>query len=185
MEIKMRDVNQTTTLRLVELSYDMEDHFMDFYRSLGSKEVQDRWLFEYKGEPFKALVDKLQDCKHGRQLRDDWVPCSTFYLVRQDGKIVGKSSLRHELNDFLRKIGGHIGYVIRPDECQKGCGTMILKLTLEKARELGLKKVLVTCDSDNIASAKIIEKNGGILEGTYQNAELPVPKRRYWIDLKG
>jgi predicted acetyltransferase len=59
----------------------------------------------------------------------------------------------------------------------------ILKLTLERARELGLEWVLVTCDEDNIASAKIIERNGGVLEDMYQEDETAVPKRRYWIDL--
>jgi len=171
------------SVRLVELTADMEASFYDFYRSLGRKAMRDRWVSEYKGEPFDALLAKLRDWKQGRQLPEGWVPGSLFYLVDVDRKILGKSSLRHELNDFLRNIGGHIGYVIRPDERQKGYGATILKLTLEKARERGLNRVLVTCDADNIASAKIIEKNGGILEATYQNADMPVPKRRYWITL--
>lgn len=170
-------------LRLVELSLEMETQFMEFYRALMPKDPQNRWLFEYKGEPFDVLVGKLLDQKQGKQLPDGWVPASTFYLIREDGKILGKSSFRHELNAFLKKIGGSIGYIIRSDERQKGYGMAILKLTLERARELGLERVLVTCDEDNIASAKIIERNGGVLEDMYQEDETAVPKRRYWIDL--
>ena len=61
----------------------------------------------------------------------------------------------------LEKEGGHIGYNIRPTERKKGYGTAILSLTLAKARGLGLKEVIVTCDSDNVGSLVIIEKNGG------------------------
>ena len=171
-------------LRLVELSLEMETQFMDFHEALGPQDLQGRWSFEYKGEAFDVLVEKLQDWKQGKQLPKGWVPCSTLYLVREDGTIVGKCSLRHELNDFLRNIGGHIGYIIRPDERQKGYGAAILKLTLKKAKELGLEQVLVTCDDDNTASIKIIEKNGGMLEDTYQENEKIVPKRRYWIRLR-
>jgi len=171
-------------LQLVELNLRMEEQFMEFCEALKPEDTQGRWLFEYKGEPFDVLVEKLQDWKQGRQLPEGWVPCSTFYLVKDDGKIVGKSSFRHQLNEFLKTIGGHIGYIIRPDERWKGYGNEILRLTLNKARELGLTKVLVTCDEDNIASAKIIEKNGGKLEDTYQENKIAVPKRRYWIKLQ-
>ncbi len=169
--------------QLVELTLEMETQFMEFRQALVPEDPQNRWLFEYKGEPFPALVEKLQDWKHGKQLPDGWVRCSTLYLIREDGTILGKSSLRHELNDFLRTIGGHIGYIIRPGQRQKGNGTAILKLTLQKAKELGLTRVLVTSDEDNIASTKIIEKNGGVFEDTYQENKMAVPKRRYWIEL--
>jgi predicted acetyltransferase len=109
-------------LRLVELSLEMETQFMEFYRALMPKDPQNRWLFEYKGEPFDVLVGKLLDQKQGKQLPDGWVPASTFYLIREDGKILGKSSFRHELNAFLKKIGGSIGYIIRSDERQKDTG---------------------------------------------------------------
>jgi predicted acetyltransferase len=170
-------------LRLVELSLEMEAQFKRFLEELEQQGQAARWLFEYKDEPFDMYVEKLQDQKQGKQLPDGWVSCSTLFLAREDGKILGKSSLRHELNDFLKNIGGHIGYVIRPDERQKGYGSAILKLTLGKAKELGLERVLVTCDEDNIASAKIIERSGGVLEDTYQEDETAVLKRRYWIEL--
>lgn len=179
----MTGVMENETLKLVELTTGMEAAFMEFCRSLGPKAERDRWLFEYKGEPFDRLVVKLQDWKRGKQLPRGWVCSTVYYLVREDATILGKSSLRHSLNDFLRTIGGNIGYLIRPDQRRKGYGTAILRLTLEKARQLGLRQVLVTCDEDNLASAKIIEANGGLLKDVYQNADMAVPKRRYWITI--
>jgi predicted acetyltransferase len=161
----------------------MEAQFMEFRKALASEDPQNRWLFEYHGESFGVFVNKLRAQKQGKQVPKGWVPASAFFLINDDGKIVGKSSLRHELNDFLRNIGGHIGYIIRQDERQNGYGTAILKLTLEKAKTLGLDRVLVTCDEYNIASAKIIEKNGGVFKDLYQNDDMNVPKRRYWIEL--
>lgn len=170
-------------LRLVELDFGMEAAFGRFVAELEQQGDADQWLFEYKGEPFDTLVTKLKDQKAGKQLPEGWVPCSSLFLVGEDGKFFGKSSLRHDLNDFLRNIGGHIGYYVCPSQRRKGYGKTILKLTLEKARELGLEKVLVTCDEDNAASAKIIERNGGVLENTHQEDNMEAPKRRYWIEL--
>jgi predicted acetyltransferase len=145
---------------------------------------------EYRTGPFELALDNLEkyvqerlDWKEGKSLPEGWISSSEFWLVRDESTILGISSLRHKLTENLRNIGGHIGYNIRPSERRKGYGTLILALTLEKARELGLARVLVTCDEDNIASAKIIEKNGGRFENTYISKELKQPKRRYWIEL--
>jgi predicted acetyltransferase len=83
----------------------------------------------------------------------------------------------------LEKKGGHIGYYIRPSQRGKGYGNLILHLSLEKARELGLKRVLVTCDDNNDASLKTIENNGGKLVDKIKGEGSVVLTRRYWIDL--
>jgi predicted acetyltransferase len=97
--------------------------------------------------------------------------------------MIGITHLRHRLTDPLRKEGGHIGYNIRPSERRKGYGTKILELALDKAREIGLKRVLVTCDTDNVASGKIIRKNGGVFEGESISDRSGKPVSRYWIEL--
>ncbi|MEW5867934.1 MAG: GNAT family N-acetyltransferase [Chloroflexota bacterium] len=79
--------------------------------------------------------------------------------------------------------GRHIGYAIRPVRWRRGYGTHILALTLEKARERGLRRVLVTCDKENTASARIIEKNGGRLAGEALAERSGKPVLRYWIEL--
>ena len=97
-----------------------------------------------------------------------------------NGKIVGTIAIRNYLNDSLMKSGGHIGYGIRPSERRKGYGAKMLALALKKCREFGVEKALVTCDKDNIASAKTAMKNGGILENELveENGNIV---QRYWI----
>jgi predicted acetyltransferase len=91
------------------------------------------------------------------------LPALSYWFFDDQNNIIGTSRLRPKLNERFSNIGGHIGYDVRPSFRNKGYGTQILQITLEKALSIGLKSVLITCDSDNIASQKIIEKNGGIL----------------------
>lgn len=90
-------------------------------------------------------------------------------------------NIRHDLNDYLLKYGGHIGDGIRPSERRKGYATEMIRLALEECRKLGLTRVLVTRDKNNIGSAKSIIRNGGILEN--EVLEKGVIKQRYWIAL--
>ena len=112
---------------------------------------------------FDSFIQLCADETVGRNLAPGRVPQSTFWLVRNGRTILACSRLRHTLNTFLEEFGGHIGYDVRPAERRQGYGTHILRLTLEKARDLGLKRVLVTADSPNVPSWRIIEKNGGLL----------------------
>jgi predicted acetyltransferase len=132
---------------------------------------------------FDSYVQLLNDNEHGKQLPEGYVAQSTFWLVEND-EIIGRSSIRHRLNDHLLKIGGHIGYDIRPSMRRRGYGKLILKLTLEKAKEMGIENALITCDINNIGSKKVIESNGGVLENEVdQGKDLPL-KARYWIKIK-
>jgi predicted acetyltransferase len=112
------------------------------------------------------------------------VPANTYFLVRtSDNRIIGMINIRHRLNEFLFNEGGHIGYSIRPTEREKGYGTLILNLGLEKCKELNLKKVLLTCDKTNIASGKVIQNNGGMLENELYSETFSEIIQRYWIEL--
>ncbi|MCA0457385.1 MAG: GNAT family N-acetyltransferase [Chloroflexi bacterium] len=116
--------------------------------------------------------------------REGLVPESFYWLV-DDDLYIGRVSVRHSLNNRLLLFGGHIGYEIRTSQRRKGYGTLILQLGLAKARSVGITRALVTCDDDNIGSAKVIEANGGILENTVLLNHRPVATRRYWIDVTG
>jgi len=109
----------------------------------------------------------------------------TLYFLMDSGrdKILGRISIRHRLNDYLlNNPGGHIGYAIAPSERHKGRGTQQLRLALDICKNMGINQVLITCHKENIASAKVIQNNGGVLEDERLSAEGKV-FQRYWITL--
>lgn len=131
---------------------------------------------------FDGFIQLCSDEAAGRNLVPDRVPTSQNVLCGNDRRILACSRLRHTLNTFLEEFGGHIGYDVRPSERGRGYGTQILKLTLDKAREIGLKRLLVTADSSNVASWRVIEKNGGVLHSEAVSRETSEPLRKYWIE---
>ena len=111
------------------------------------------------------------------------VPSSTYLGVREkDNYIVGMIDIRHYLNEYLTQVGGNIGYGVRKTERNKGYAKQMLKLALEKCKELKIKKVLITCDEDNIASEKVILSANAKLEDI-RNVD-GENKKRFWIDLE-
>jgi len=180
----MTDVTNAQ-LTLVEACEEHLDAFLDFARECLPVEANPfmrRRLNEALRDP-QASLARERDFARGRNLPPGYVPSSTYWLVRDGRRVVARSSLRHRLNPHLEHEGGHIGYSVRPSEQRRGYGTAVCRLTLEKARTLGLERVLITCDEDNVASARIIETNGGRLENTVRARETGKLKRRYWIDL--
>lgn len=133
-------------------------------------------------EDFAAYLRGLLDGARGVGLPPGRVPYSTFWLA-SGRRLIGRSSVRHRLTPELEDEGGHVGYDIRPSERRKGYGTEILRLTLAEARRLGLQRALLTCDADNVASAKVIEKNGGRLQGQALSKRSGKLISRYWIEL--
>lgn len=131
---------------------------------------------------FAGLLRKWSDGAREINLPEGHVPGSVYWLV-QNGRILGTARLRHRLNENLMHEGGHIGYEVRPFERRKGYATLILTLMLGKARDRRLGRVLVTCDKDNTASARTIQKNGGILENEVISKKSGKLVQRYWIDL--
>lgn len=105
-----------------------------------------------------------------------WVTATTFFAVRKrDLKIVGMIDIRHNLeNEFLAQYGGHIGFSVRPRERKKGYATEILKMGIEYAKSLNIKKLMIACFSDNIPSIKTIVKCGGVLSGTKIYTDGPI-----------
>lgn len=137
---------------------------------------------EYIRKNFEGYVKKELGRAEGKDLPPGYVPSTTYWLIDND-EFIGRVNIRHRLNDYLLRIGGHIGYFIRPSKRKKGYGRKILELALPKAKELGLRKVLVTCDEDNPGSKKIIEENFGIYENKVINEKNGPLKLRYWIKI--
>lgn len=158
--------------------------YKDSYLKALAEFAQEGRSLEYRGiqpdEDFSSYIKRVCLFKKGIGLPDGYIPESVMWLV--DGQeFIGEASIRHELTDFLRQIGGHIGYVIRPSKRKMGYGKQILKLSLDYIKTLGIKRVLLTCDETNIGSAKIIEANGGVLENAVDMGEGNPRKLRYWI----
>ncbi|AKM82471.1 TPA: GNAT family acetyltransferase [Candidatus Berkelbacteria bacterium] len=152
------------------------------YKNTDSGQGIDQSMKEICSEiDFNKFVEEKIDHSKGINIANGYVPASEFWLIEGD-EFIGRTSIRHSLNENLKKIGGHIGYTIRPSRRKMGYGTKILQLSLPKAKELGIDKALLTCDKDNIGSAKIIEKNGGVLENELEQSEGKPPKLRYWIN---
>ena len=168
-------------LRLRPLRIDDETAFDAAQHELAS----DSFPFGFR-RPDEVFADHVQatiDHRNGRNLPAGFVP-SSFLVADVGGEIVGRASIRHELNDFLRTQGGHVGYAVRPAHRRRGYATEILRQSVIIARSFGVDRVLVTCDESNVGSAAVIEACGGVLEAVVPASETRdgAAIRRYGID---
>ena len=169
----------TITLRLP--AENEEDEVLRAHRATSPGTPNFLHAYE-EGMRFSRYLEVLAEQARGESLPAGHVP-STFLFAFAGTRIVGRVSIRHRLTPDLERLGGHIGYVVVPEFRRLGCATAMLGQALEIARDrLGLHRVLVTCDDDNVGSIKVIEKNGGVLENVVTAPDLASPKRRYWID---
>jgi len=138
----------------------------------------------YQGsKTYGQFMRKWRDFHTGKRLPDGYAPGTKYFLLEEGSpKLLGVIDIRHRLNENLLNRGGHIGYAIAPSERRKGYATEQLRLALDICREMGIGPVLVTCDRDNIASARVIQRNGGILEDERMSGDGKV-FQRYWITL--
>ena len=143
---------------------------MDGTAGLRNAETYEEW--------YKSFCNNLKE----ETVEDGLVPATTYMAIsNDDNSLIGMIDIRHRLNNYLLNFGGHIGYSIRKSKRQQGYATEMLSLALIECLKLNIKEVLITCDKENIASAKTIIKNGGILEN-----EIPEGNgitQRYWITL--
>ena len=137
-----------------------------------------------KIKDFEEWLHKIQDENVKEKVKEGIVQATLYLAIRKsDNRMIGTIQIRHELNEYLLNIGGHIGDGVRPSERRKGYATEMIRLALEKCKEIGLDKVLITCNKDNIGSRKSIQNNGGILENETLD-EIGKELQRFWIELK-
>lgn len=146
--------------------------------------IADDFLFlleEYDpAEPWSAYLARLDDRARGANLPAGRVPAELL-AAEVDGVLVGRTSIRHELNDWLARYGGHIGYGVRPAYRRRGYATAILRASLTRAATLGIDRALVVCDDRNIGSATVIERCGGVLADRIPGPDGTTTERRYWV----
>ena len=141
--------------------------------------------YAFKDAGSMDIFAMFDDFRNERDLRPGLVGESTYWLVDSENtRFIGEISIRHRLTDKLLLRGGHISYGVRCSEWGRGYGTQMLAMALEKAKELGISSVLITCNDDNIASARVIEKNGFVLADKVEAMAFIEGKnvltRRYW-----
>ena len=170
--------------KLVKPSSQYKDSFLEAMREFQADSERSRFgliddlnISEVENN-FEKYLEKISNKEKGIGLEEGQVPASSLLLI-EDGAVVGIVSLRHKLNEKLLKMGGHIGY---GHQKEKWVMEQILEFALLEAKKLGIDRAMVSCDDDNVGSAKIIEKNGGILENKVEHEGKL--KRRYWIENK-
>jgi predicted acetyltransferase len=145
---------------------------------------------EFDGFPFLLLWNRGLSWARYLELLDGlrtgaWIPDglvhSDFLLAEVGGEVVGRVSVRYELNEALAEKGGHVGYGVRPAFRRRGFATEILRQSVGRIHAAGVGPILVVCDDDNVGSATVIERCGGVLESVVTPDDGSVPFRRYWI----
>lgn len=169
-------------MSLIEPDPSYKDAFMEMIGEWeGSGEKMVPFVLRMDMTDFDSYLETLHRLKTEPMGARKTVNHSTFWMIYEQKKVLGVVIIRHDLNDLLLKIGGHIEFGIRPGARRKGYGTRMLALALDEARKSGLERVLMTCEEDDLAARKTILKCGGELENrTFFNGKL---YERYWISL--
>ena len=165
-------------MRLVRPSIEWKNEHEDYMKEWDESRITPSSFNVVGHEDYETYLGALQIRESGD---GKWVPSTNYFLVGYNDRILAMVDIRHDLTDYLHNVGGHIGYGVRPAERRKGYATWILAEALKKCGELGIDRVLVTCNEDNIGSAKTIEKNGGIEDKSFIEEDGTVV-RRFWIE---
>ena len=171
---------------LVKPDMTMAEEIMDYKREfIEAGSSMDGTGGLRKCETAQEWIDFNQKMENPETVPSHFVPATQYvYLRVSDHRIVGMIQLRHELNEYLKNYGGHIGYSVRPSERRRGYAGSMLAEFLPVCRRMGLGRVLVTCLTGNEASRRTILKNGGVYENTVFEPDLKANLERYWIDLQ-
>ncbi len=167
----------TVELILPRLEYELS--YGAYIRELGDEE---RYPFplDFEHRDFAALLRRLDDFANGVSLPEGFVPSSTYWLV-EGGELIGVSNLRHYLNDRISHHGGHIGLGVRPSYRGRGLGSVLLSFTIQEARKKGIAPIHIHCHKSNTASAKMIARNGGVLDSEVADKGSTEIIQRYYV----
>ena len=169
------------TLAYKQKAIEFINEFHEYGSEVDGSGGLDRYVRE--GRTYESWLDKLLA---GIDVANvdfkEWVPSLTYFYVREEeDRIVGMMNIRLAENDFIKAEAGHIGYCIRPTERRKHYATNMLAEGVRVCRILRIHDVIVSCDKDNIASAKTIQNNGGVLDAEFYSERFKSLIQRYVI----
>ena len=161
---KTADIGKYTVLKLDLPNPKFESSYRDYIDELGDEE---RYPFplDFDHTDFLGMLDRIEGFRSGETVPVGMVSSSTFWLI-DNNEILGCTNIRHTLNEQIEHAGGHIGLSIRPSYRGKGLGKILLNMSLNNARELGINEVHIHCHSTNSSSKAMIESCGGVLDST-------------------
>jgi predicted acetyltransferase len=181
--LRMNVENWTSRIELVPMAPGRDEEFaamLDEFRAAGERHVYSG-DFEIAWQGYRDFYTLLAQMKRGGAPRPEIVPMDS-YFIQIDGRILGEVYIRHRLSPPLERMGGHVGYKVRPSCRNQGVATVALQLALKELAALGVARALVTCNTTNAASARVIERCGGVrIEDALLKDRL---ERRYWLETK-
>lgn len=171
------------TMKLLKPTHEYSEQILEYRGAFLNAEEQPHGSSSLQNfDSLDEWFEKMSIQEVGENLQANRVPSSQF-LSFEKGELIGFVNIRHRLNEELLWESGHIGYSVHPNKRRQGYATKQLKLALDEAQKLGLQKVLITCDKVNIASAKTIQKVGGLLENEVVSSHTGEIIQRYWVEI--
>lgn len=164
-------------MRLVRPSLEWKEEHEAYMKEWDEERMTPSSFHLKEGIPYEDYLKELAKREAGH---DKWLPCTNYFLVDDTDRVVGMIDIRHDLNEYLHQVGGHVGYGIHPSERRKGYATWMLAEALKLTDTLGINSVLITCNEENIGSAKTIQNNGGVEDESFTEDDGTVV-RRFWI----
>ena len=168
---------------MIRLIVPNEEYLQSYAEAYDEYEKANVSTYSFTDASSCDIFDKFDRYRNERDLPPDRVGEDKYWLVDDEkAYFIGEIAIRHRLNNALTERGGHIGYGVRYSQWNRGYGTKMLALALEKAKEMRISPVLITCNDDNLASARVIEKNGFTLEDiiVVSRDGKKYHTRRYW-----
>ncbi|MBS5857545.1 MAG: GNAT family N-acetyltransferase [Clostridia bacterium] len=178
--MKLREIIQEDKEKIIEMykEYVQSELIPGIDRFEGIRDLE-----KLEKLDFEVWLEELEKKKSEKNLPKTYSPQTLYLAINDNDEIVGAIGIRWKQVPALMTFGGLIGYSIRPKQRRKGYASEMLKLALDKLKNTNLENVLITCKDFNIASKKVIEKNGGIFENTYNNIDDGYTYLRYWIKI--
>jgi len=169
-------------LKLIRPTLELEEKVLEYVKEWNAhNESMSPGILDLENSDYKIWLENVCNIQSKRTCPPGLVPADLFFLSNKEDELLGAIQIRHDLNEYLLNYGGHIGYGVRPSKRQQGYAKRMLKLGLLRCKDLGLKKVLVTCNEENFKSEKTIIANGGVYENMQHDGQYN--KKRYWIYL--